>query len=100
MIIKLPKDKLTSEEVQVLQLFCSKNVRVGLASDIYSLFKDPKDKFIISHVFELKKTYQDTARALGVHRLTIINRIKKIKHRLKKYMDVKHLSNFDVTLNL
>lgn len=54
----------------------------AVAVSIYQKLDDPTDKFIVSMVFEIGYTREDTARALGVTYQTVYNRINKIKELL------------------
>ena len=70
----LPEDP-TPEEHKILN---------HVAVTIYQRFNDPRDKFIISMVFDLGYGKEETARALGCSYVTVYNRIKRIERVLSR----------------
>lgn len=88
----IPPDRLTPEEIELLAIIGGNQTEiVQQPVEIYQLFIDPIDKFIMAYVFELGMRQEDAADALNMSRLTVVGRIKKIRETVRKYATNKHL---------
>jgi hypothetical protein len=88
--MQLPSD-YTPEEYELFQFLTTGNDDPIDTTSIYQLLPDPIDKFLVCYVFEANNTRRQAEKALGLSKVTVWNRIKKIKATLYKDSKSKHL---------
>lgn len=88
--MRLPND-FTPEEAELYQ-YLSFGVDDPVdTTRIYELLPDPVDKFLVCYIFEAKNTRKQAEKALGLSKVTIWSKIKRIKALLYKEVKNKHL---------
>lgn len=86
----LPND-YTPEEYELFRYLSNGNDDLVDTSSIYQLLSDPIDKFLVCYIFEAKNTRRSAERALGLSKVTIWAKLKRIKVLLYKDAKSKHL---------
>ena len=86
----LPND-YTPEEYELFRYLSNGNDDLVDTSSIYQQLVDPIDKFLVCYIFEAKNTRRSAERALGLSKVTVWSKLKRIKALLYKDAKSKHL---------
>lgn len=88
--MKLPPD-YTPEEYELYKFLTTGIDDPMDTTSIYQLLPDPVDKFLVCYIFEAKNTRTQAEKALGLSKVTIWSRLKRIRASLYKELKIKHL---------
>lgn len=82
--IQLPPDA-DSLEIELYDLLVKGIYEPRTSAYVYAKIKDPIDKFITCYVFDLGHTQKETQIAVGLSKVAIWRRIKKIKQQVLEH---------------
>jgi hypothetical protein len=81
----------TPEEVEIYEVLINRTTGRRGTEHLYGLIEDPVNKFILAWVFDMGHTQKSCETAIGLSKVAIWARIKKIKAILEKYGVTNHL---------